>query len=64
MDLLKEKGLAMLMVVIGGIIPDGDTTSAGDRRQRHLSHRDDDAGHSEFINANVRKAASESEFDV
>ena len=45
MELLKEKGLDDVLVVIGGIIPDVDIPKLqGDRRQGHLPARHADAG--------------------
>ena len=45
MELLKEKGLDDVLVVIGGIIPDVDIPKLqGDRRKGHVPAGDADAG--------------------
>ena len=47
MELLKEKGLDDVLVVIGGIIPDVDIPKLqDDRRQGHFPARHADAGRS------------------
>ena len=46
MELLKEKGLDDVLVVVGGIIPGrGHSEAAGDGREGHLPARQPDAGH-------------------
>ena len=49
MELLREKGLDDVLVVVGGIIPDADLPGlAGHRYRRRVSARNPHAGHRQF----------------
>ena len=57
MELLREKGMSDVLVVVGGIIPDvGRSEAERDRDRGHLSAGHADAGIVDFITKHARIA--------